>query len=187
MATSTLRLRLDSPKFVYYINFATEFAARVPVAGSAYQFTYLSVGELWAFIIGWNVAIEHAIYLSATAKSCARSVSCCCVNFHKKYISIDIFDSIVVLSFSIETKLNNVFHQHRTNYYIFFNVTKHAQISKKKLIALKLLHKQPIKKYSFLFNKLELFITIQYIENTNLHRILTNKKYSIRVQLKLCS
>ncbi|XP_076811139.1 cationic amino acid transporter 4-like isoform X2 [Clavelina lepadiformis] len=48
-----------------------EFAARIPVAGSAYQFTYLSVGEFWAFLIGWNVALEHTIYVAAIAKTCS--------------------------------------------------------------------------------------------------------------------
>uniref|UniRef100_H2ZJP4 Cationic amino acid transporter C-terminal domain-containing protein n=1 Tax=Ciona savignyi TaxID=51511 RepID=H2ZJP4_CIOSA len=46
-----------------------EFAARIPVTGSAYQFTYLSVGEFWAFVIGWNVLLEHAVSVSAVAKS----------------------------------------------------------------------------------------------------------------------
>uniref|UniRef100_F6YP59 Cationic amino acid transporter C-terminal domain-containing protein n=1 Tax=Ciona intestinalis TaxID=7719 RepID=F6YP59_CIOIN len=46
-----------------------EFAARIPVTGSAYQFTYISVGEFWAFVIGWNVALEHAVSVSAVAKS----------------------------------------------------------------------------------------------------------------------
>nr|CAB3266328.1 cationic amino acid transporter 4-like [Phallusia mammillata] len=46
-----------------------EFAARIPVTGSAYQFTYISVGEIWAFIIGWNVALEHAVAVAAIARA----------------------------------------------------------------------------------------------------------------------
>jgi len=47
----------------------TEFAARVPVAGSAYQFTYISVGEIWAFLVGWNVALEHVVTVAAVARA----------------------------------------------------------------------------------------------------------------------
>ncbi|XP_078494501.1 cationic amino acid transporter 4-like [Ciona intestinalis] len=48
-----------------------EFSARIPVAGSAYQFTYISVGEFWAFVVGWNVALEHTIYVAAIARTCS--------------------------------------------------------------------------------------------------------------------
>ncbi|XP_077971119.1 cationic amino acid transporter 4-like isoform X1 [Styela clava] len=46
-----------------------EFGARIPITGSAYQFTYISIGEFWAFIIGWNVLIEHIVVGSAVAKA----------------------------------------------------------------------------------------------------------------------
>ena len=38
-----------------------EFASRIPVAGSAYTYSYISFGEVVAWIIGWALILEYAI------------------------------------------------------------------------------------------------------------------------------
>ena len=38
-----------------------EFAAMVPVAGSAYTYAYATLGELAAWIIGWDLVLEYAV------------------------------------------------------------------------------------------------------------------------------
>lgn len=46
-----------------------EFAAMVPVAGSAYTYAYAALGEIVAWIIGWDLIIEYAIGNVAVAVS----------------------------------------------------------------------------------------------------------------------
>ncbi len=45
-----------------------EFASTVPVAGSAYTFSYASFGELVAWIIGWDLVLEFAVGAAVVAK-----------------------------------------------------------------------------------------------------------------------
>src|SRR3954471_21545044 len=44
-----------------------EFAAMVPVAGSAYTYAYATVGELFAWIIGWDLILEYALRVATVA------------------------------------------------------------------------------------------------------------------------
>src|SRR2546429_5573172 len=44
-----------------------EFASVVPVAGSAYTFSYASLGELVAWIIGWDLMLELALGAATVA------------------------------------------------------------------------------------------------------------------------
>ena len=46
-----------------------EFASMVPVAGSAYTYAYATLGELMAWIIGWDLLLEYAISNVAVAIS----------------------------------------------------------------------------------------------------------------------
>ena len=45
----------------------SELASMVPVAGSAYTYAYTTMGELVAWIIGWDLVLEYAIGSSAVA------------------------------------------------------------------------------------------------------------------------
>ncbi|MFC4263607.1 amino acid permease [Ferruginibacter yonginensis] len=38
-----------------------EFAAMVPVSGSAYTYAYATIGELFAWIIGWDLVLEYSV------------------------------------------------------------------------------------------------------------------------------
>src|SRR5215510_2626599 len=44
-----------------------EFAAMVPVAGSAYTYAYATVGQIFAWIIGWDLILEYALSVSTVA------------------------------------------------------------------------------------------------------------------------
>ena len=44
-----------------------EFAALIPVAGSAYNYSYATLGELFAWVIGWDLVLEYVVGAIAVA------------------------------------------------------------------------------------------------------------------------
>jgi basic amino acid/polyamine antiporter, APA family len=44
-----------------------ELASTIPVAGSAYTYSYATLGELIAWIIGWDLILEYAVSVAAVA------------------------------------------------------------------------------------------------------------------------
>jgi len=45
----------------------SEFATMIPISGSAYSYAYATLGELVAWIIGWDLVLEYALAASAVA------------------------------------------------------------------------------------------------------------------------
>ena len=51
-----------------------ELAAAVPTAGSSYTYAYTTIGEVFAWIIGWDLILEFALGSATVAPSSARPV-----------------------------------------------------------------------------------------------------------------
>ncbi len=58
----------------------SELASMVPVAGSAYTYAYATLGELVAWIIGWDLVLEYAIGSSAVAVGWSKYLASLCRN-----------------------------------------------------------------------------------------------------------
>jgi APA family basic amino acid/polyamine antiporter len=52
----------------------SELASMIPVAGSAYTYAYATMGEFFAWIIGWDLVLEYAVAASVVAVSWSRYV-----------------------------------------------------------------------------------------------------------------
>ena len=52
-----------------------EFASMIPVAGSAYTYSYATMGELVAWIIGWDLVLEYALGAATVAVSWSQYVA----------------------------------------------------------------------------------------------------------------
>src|ERR1043166_9004179 len=51
-----------------------EFAALIPIAGSAYTYGYATLGEIFAWIIGWDLILEYAFGAATVASGWAGTI-----------------------------------------------------------------------------------------------------------------
>ncbi|KAA0709608.1 Cationic amino acid transporter 2 [Triplophysa tibetana] len=80
-----------------------EFGARVPKTGSAYLYSYVTVGEVWAFTTGWNLLLSYVIGLLAYGVEESTTVN-------KIFTSVNVLVLIfVIVSGFIKGKLQNWF------------------------------------------------------------------------------
>ncbi|KAK2167854.1 hypothetical protein LSH36_23g08074 [Paralvinella palmiformis] len=76
-----------------------EFGARVPKAGSAFTFTYLTLGEICAFVVGWDAILERMLSAAASAKGWSTMMDGMFNNAVENY-TIDNIGTIDVTGFS---------------------------------------------------------------------------------------
>ncbi|WP_042415209.1 amino acid permease [Comamonas aquatica] len=102
-----------------------EFASNVPVTGSAYTYTYLTLGEGLAWIIGWNLLLEMisaaaviakywGIYLSAVFSTAGVDIpqtlqlGALSLNWGPFFI-VAVFTGLLIAGTQVSARVNNVF------------------------------------------------------------------------------
>src|SRR5215468_3087323 len=68
----------------------SEFASTVPIAGSAYTYGYATLGEFFAWIIGWDLILEYALGAATVAVGWSGHL----VSFLHDFVGIDVPASI---------------------------------------------------------------------------------------------
>lgn len=106
-----------------------EFAARVPKAGSAYIYSYVTVGEFVAFTIGWNLILEYVIGASSVARGLSGYIDALTgnkmgnywlqvmpmnVNFLADYPDILSFSIVAILTIILATGVKESSYVHST-------------------------------------------------------------------------
>ena len=75
-----------------------EFASMIPIAGSAYTYGYATLGELVAWIIGWDLILEYLFAASTVAVGWSGYF----VSFLRDYLGIDLPTALTNAPFRVE-------------------------------------------------------------------------------------
>ncbi|WP_153530742.1 APC family permease [Actinomadura macrotermitis] len=59
-----------------------ELSSIIPVAGSAYSFSYVAFGEVWAWVVGWSLILELLLAASVVARAWALYAAQVLADFH---------------------------------------------------------------------------------------------------------
>jgi APA family basic amino acid/polyamine antiporter len=82
-----------------------EFASMAPVAGSAYTYAYATLGELFAWIIGWDLVLEYAMSCAVLASDWTKYFNVFLEVFFRwrvpEYLSSETFSSVEGAWFSL--------------------------------------------------------------------------------------
>lgn len=66
-------LLASSAAFLCGLSFA-EYGSRFPDGGSSYTYTYATLGEISAFVVGWNIALEFLLTGASLARTCSELI-----------------------------------------------------------------------------------------------------------------
>ena len=83
-------LLASSAAFLCGLSFA-EYGSRFHDGGSSYMYTYATLGEISAFVVGWNIVLEFLLSGASLARTCSRLINYASdeklFNFFSKYLS----------------------------------------------------------------------------------------------------
>ncbi|PWT85701.1 MAG: amino acid permease [Proteobacteria bacterium] len=92
-----------------------EFAAMIPLAGSAYTYAYATLGELFAWIIGWDLTLEYAMGASTVSSGWSNHFIELLDIFHLKMPLWLAYDHITGLRTAVRTVATQMVHTQYPN------------------------------------------------------------------------
>ena len=85
-----------------------EFAAMIPLAGSAYTYAYATLGELFAWIIGWDLTLEYAMGASTVSSGWSNHFIELLHIFHIPFPLWLAYDHWTALGVALDTVCRNI-------------------------------------------------------------------------------
>lgn len=75
-----------------------EFAARIPVTGSAYVYAYTTFGEVWGWLVGWNLTLGYGFAASVVARSWAEYMAVWLTSVAQRFAWVTVEANLVYLT-----------------------------------------------------------------------------------------